>query len=78
MTVNEYCKKMQRSKTTLELIDLLSKYSTEDDFILGVLADSPYDDDRKLIIDFIKQNIDVNYESIILFSLELAQMRDKM
>lgn len=78
MTVEEYCKIKQRSKITLELIEKLKEYSTDDDYILGTLADSEFDEDRKLIIDFIDKGNDVNYESIILFSLEVGQMRDRL
>ena len=51
MTVSEYCETKQRSKTTLELIEKLRQFSTDDDYILGVLADSEFDEDRQLIID---------------------------
>ena len=76
MTVAEYCKKRQRSDTTLKLISRLRQYSN-DDYILGVLAESSFDEDRQLIIDFIEQGENVSYETIILFSLEIGLQRDK-
>jgi hypothetical protein len=78
MTVSEYCETKQRSKTTLELIEKLRQFSTDDDYILGVLADSEFDEDRQLIIDFIDKGQNVNYESVILFSLEVGQERDRL
>ena len=78
MTVEEYCNSKQRSDVTLELIEKLKQFSTDDDYILGTLADSEFDEDRKLIIDFIDNGEDVNYESVILFSLEVGQQRDKL
>ena len=77
MTVSEYCETKQRSKTTLELIEKLRQFSTDDDYILGVLADSEFDEDRQLIIDFIDNGQNVNYESVVLFSLEGGQERDQ-
>ena len=78
MTVAEYCKKRQRSDTTLKLISRLRLYSNDDDYILGVLAESSSDEDRQLIIDFIEQGENVTYETIILFSLEIGLQRDKL
>ena len=77
MTVSEYCETKQRSKTTLELIEKLRQFSTDDDYILGVLADSEFEEDRQLIIDFIDNGQNVNYESVVLFSLEVGQERDQ-
>lgn len=78
MTVSEYCKLKQRSNTTLELIKKLKQFSADDDYILGILADSEFDEDRKLIIDFIDNGENVDYESVILFSLEIGQQRDRL
>jgi hypothetical protein len=78
MTVSEYCKLKQRSNTTLELIKKLKQFSADDDYILGILADSEFDEDRKLIIDFIDKGENVDYESVILFSLEVGQQRDRL
>ena len=78
MTVDEYVRNNNPSKVTLELIEELKRFSRDDDYILGTLADSPYDEDRQLIIDYIKKGKDVSYENVILFSLEVGQKRRKM
>ena len=78
MTVDEYARNNNPSKVTLELIEELKRFSHDDDYILGTLADSPYDEDRQLIIDYIKKGKDVSYENVILFSLEVGQKRKKM
>ena len=76
MTLKEYINKKPPSEITLALIKRLKEYSEEDDFILGVLAQSVYDKDRQLILDYINDGSDVSYESILLFSLEIGQQRD--
>ncbi|MEE1124885.1 MAG: hypothetical protein U0L18_02980 [Acutalibacteraceae bacterium] len=75
MTLNEYCKTKYCSRVTMELIEKLKVFSSEDDYIIGVLSDSDYDEDRKKIIDFIDNGEDVSYESIILYSLEIGMKR---
>ena len=52
--------------------------SSDDDYILGVLAESEFDEDRKLIIDYIEKGEDVSYENVILFSLEVGLQRDRL
>ena len=74
MTVKEYCSK-KRSKTTIELIKKLMQFSDEDDYILGVLAESNLDSDRQLIIDYIDKSNEADYENIILFALEIGNAR---
>ena len=78
MTVSEYCSVKQRSRTTLELIEKLRQFSSDDDYILGVLAESEFDEDRKLMIDYIENGEDVSYENVILFSLEVGLQRDRL
>lgn len=78
MTVEEYLQKHNPSKVTLELIERLFDYSHEDDYILGVLAESPYDCDRQLILDYINNGKDVDYSNILLFSLEVGIEREKI
>lgn len=77
MTVKEYCNKTQRSEITLMLIEELKQFSTTDDYILGVLANSKNEEDRRTILNYIQHGTDVTYESIILLSLELGQNREK-
>lgn len=77
MTVNEYIQKKKRSKVTLQLIEKLKAFSDDDDYILGTLAESPYDEDRQLIIDYIDKGEDVSYENVILFSMEVGLQREQ-
>jgi len=78
MTVEEYIEKKNPSKVTLELIEKLKRFSHDPDYIIGVLSDSKYDEDRQLIIDYIDHGEDVSYENVILFSLSVAIFRDKL
>ena len=77
MTLEEYFKKRPPSAVTLELVERLKAFSEEDDFIVGTLVESKPDEDRQRIIDYIDHGVDVSYENIILFSLELALEREK-
>lgn len=78
MTLQEYLNKHNPSKVTLELIEKLKAFSQEDDYILGTLAESPYDEDRQLIIDYIDNGEDVNYSNMLLFSLEVGLRREQL
>lgn len=78
MTVKEYLHNKEVSKITLQLIERLRTFTDDDDYVIGILAYSPYDEDRKLIIDYIDHGEDVSYENVILFSLEVRQRRKKM
>lgn len=78
MTVDEYIKKKKPSETSLKLIEKLKSFSSDPDYILGTLAESPYDEDRQLIIDYIDNGKDVSYENVLLFSLELGIKRRQM
>lgn len=77
MTVEEYIEKKKSSKVTLELIEKLKQFSHDPDYILGILAESKYDEDRQLIIDYIDHGEDVSYENVLLFSIVVAKRRDK-
>ena len=78
MTLEEYVKKYPPSMVTKELIRKLQQFSKDDDYILGVLAESPYDVDRQLIIDYIEYGEDVDYCNVILFSMEVGLKREQM
>ena len=80
MTVGEYLQKQKKkpSKITLQLIEKLKQFSQDDDYTLGVLLESPYDEDRQLIIDYIDHGKDVSYENVILFSIEVGLQREKL
>lgn len=78
MTLKEYLEKHPPSTVTKELIRKLQQFSHEDDYILGTLAESPYDEDRQLIIDYIDHGEDVSYSNVILFALEVGLKREQM
>ena len=78
MTLQEYLNKHKPSKITRELIEKLTSFSHEDDYFLGVLAQSPYDEDRQLIIDYIDNGEDVSYSNVLLFSLEVGLRREQL
>lgn len=80
MTLNEYLKLHSPSIVTTSLIYELKRYSQEDDYIIGILLDCESDDEKQLLLDYIRHGRDVSYESIILFALEIAQntMMDKI
>ena len=63
LTVAEYIKKQNPSEITLRLIEKLRGFSEDDDYILGTLAESPFDEDRQLLIDCIDNGKDFSYES---------------
>ena len=77
MTLQEYLSKHKPSKVTLELIEKLKAFSQEDDYILGAVVQSPYDEDRQLIIDYINNSEDVSYSNVLLFSLEVGLRREQ-
>lgn len=70
MTVNEYLKKHTPSQVTLDLIEELKNYSTEDEYVLGVLADCETAPDKEELLDYIQHGSDVSYENIILYALD--------
>ena len=58
------------------LVTLLKKYSSDPEFIRGVI-DLLYDDkDKMTMIDFIEHGDNPSKETIILFSLDMANKRD--
>lgn len=72
MTINEYLKKHPHSQVTLDLIERLKKYSTDDDYVLGNLAECKSESDKQDLLDYIQHGDDVSYENIILYALEIA------
>lgn len=77
MKLLEYLVDKKITNTTLNLIEMLKIYSENDDeFIIGILNDLETDYERNLVLEYIKKNINVSYESILLFSLEIEQNRN--
>lgn len=71
MTLEQYLKDKQVTQLDLTLIEKLKKFSTESDFIIGVLVYAETQSDRKQLIEYIDNGKDVSYESILLYALEL-------
>ncbi len=66
---------MDNSELKNELIKRLKKFSDDEEFVLGVTVFADYPDDMKTIIDYIDADVEVNYEQLILLSLDLDNKR---
>lgn len=73
MTINEYLKKHSPSKTTLDLIERLKEYSTDDDYVVGILLDCESEADKQELLEYIQNGEDVSYDNIILYAFVIAQ-----
>ena len=60
------------------LVSELRKVSEDTEFIAGVLFDVKNDEDKRLLLEYIKKGKDVNFEQIILNALYLSQQREKI
>ena len=60
-----------------KLFDKLKAFYPDKDFVIGVISNAKYDDDRKAIIDYMENGEDVSVENIILQSLHLKNERNK-
>lgn len=60
-----------------KLFDKLKAFYPDKDFVIGVISNAKYDDDRKAIIDYMENGEDVSVENIILLSLHLKNERNK-
>lgn len=58
-----------------KLVSELKKVSKDTEFIAGVLLDVENDEDKSLLLEYIKKGEDVNFEQIILNALWLNQQR---
>ena len=56
------------------LKDKLQSFCDDWDFVVGVMSNAKYEEDRKTIIDFM-DNDEITVEDIILLSLELGNER---
>ena len=77
MTLEQYLKDKQVTQSDLTLIEKLKKFSTESDFIVGVLVYAETKADREQLIEYINNGKDVSYESILLYALELDLNRNE-
>lgn len=60
-----------------KLFDKLKAFYSDKDFVVGVISNVKYDDDRQAIIDYMENGEDVSVENIILLSLHLKNERNK-
>jgi hypothetical protein len=77
MTLKQYLQSKTVSKTITVLVEKLKQFSSEDDYIIGILVDVETDEERQLLIDYIDNGEDVTYESVILFALDINLQRKK-
>ena len=77
MILEQYLKTKKISEKGLSLVDKLKQYSTDDDYIIGILLDVKSEEDKQLLLDYIDNGKDVSYESIILYALDLRLQREK-
>ena len=78
MTLEEFTKRKMLSALDLELVERLKQFSSDNDYIIGVLLDVYNEDDKQALLDYIENGKDVSYENVILYALELGQERDKI
>ena len=53
------------------LIRELRKIRNDDDFIIGVISNAKTEENYKLVLEFIKQDIDVTPPNLLMLSLDL-------
>lgn len=55
------------------MIERLKEYSTDDDYVVGILLDCESEADKQELLEYIQNGEDVSYDNIILYALVLAQ-----
>ena len=60
-----------------KLVSLLKRFSTDPEFIRGIIDLLYNDNDKQTMIDFIEHGENPSRETIILFSLDMANKRDE-
>ena len=78
MTLDEFAKRKNLSTLGLKLMEKLKQFSSDNDFIIGVLLDVYDEDDKQALLDYIENGKDVSYENVNLYALELGLERDKL
>ena len=78
MTLDEFAKRKNLSTLGLKLMEKLKQFSSDNDFIIGVLLDVYDEDDKQALLDYIEDGKDVSYENVNLYALELGLERDKL
>ena len=78
MTITAYIKReVKRNELSRELVTKLKKVSDNIEFIGGVLLDVENNEDKKVLLEYIKAGIDVDFSQIILTALWLYQQREE-
>lgn len=62
---------------TLELLDELKKIKKDQNFIMHVFSCATAIEDQEEILDFIKHGDDVDYETVSVLAMHLADEREK-
>lgn len=76
MNLSEYIKEQAKSSAcSKKLVEELKKFSTDEEFIFGVLYQVENDEDKLTLLKYIYKGEDVNYEQIILNALWLCKQR---
>lgn len=78
MRLDEFAKRKNLSTLGLKLMEKLKQFSSDNDFIIGVLLDVYDEDDKQALLDYIENGKDVSYENVNLYALELGLERDKL
>ena len=76
MKLSEYIQReISTNETSQKIVEIISEFSTDEEYIAGVLLDLKNDDDKTVFLEYLQKGVDVDYEQIILWSLWLNQQR---
>lgn len=67
---------MHISDTAIEFASKLRDVWDDREFVIGMLAIATHDDDKRAIIEFIDEGVDVNPETITVLALNLDDKRN--
>ena len=60
-----------------QLVSMLKEIWNDRDFVIGIITDLETDDERQMVIDYIKNADDVTPEDLVLLSLHIDTERTK-
>lgn len=60
-----------------QLISMLKDIWNDKDFVIGIITDLETDDERQLVIDYIKNNDGAKPDDLVLLSLHIDNERTK-
>ena len=63
--------------TEKQLISMLKEIWNDKDFVIGIITDLETDEERQVVIDYIKNADDVTPEDLVLLSLHIDTERTK-